>query len=505
VGIFFSFHTGLSHDEPFEQDMWNFNMGLIKDFFLNKEAFFDYQEKYYGIGSQYITQPIQYIIQKLTSNYIDMDLEWLKHHAKHPVIFLFFFFSSYFFYKILNKITKSLNFSCIGTTFYLLYPYLLGHSFMNPKDIPFLSVWLFLTFYSLNILESYFKTKRVNYKSLLLLSFFTALLISIRVSGILIFLQYFFSFFIFLNLLNINFKYFIKEFPLKILFFSLFTFLFIIILNPLYWHKPYEFFNSILFMGDYYQDVCTLTMGTCVKARSIDSFYVPTWLLFKLPLIILLGLFLFPFIENKLKDKTSILYIWSIVLTSVSIPIVLIIKHVPLYDEIRHIQFLVPLYFLISLSSFFLFKPKMSTYIVSIFCLFFLIENFKIYPYQYTWFNIPARIVNLEKNFELDYWGVSGKPIAEFIEKNKSYDKMCIIGQPVAATAKLSRKNSSKYNCLKPWGAVNSKLERPFLAIQTGRNIKSGLPYNCKIIKLEKINLSFYSRGLTAGKLLICY
>ena len=47
VGIFFSFHTGLSHDEPFEQDMWNFNMGLIKDFFLNKEAFFDYQEKYY--------------------------------------------------------------------------------------------------------------------------------------------------------------------------------------------------------------------------------------------------------------------------------------------------------------------------------------------------------------------------------------------------------------------------------------------------------------------------
>ena len=66
-------------------------------------------------------------------------------------------------------------------------------------------------------------------------------------------------------------------------------------------------------------------------------------------------------------------------------------------------------------------------------------------------------------------------------------------------------KNSSKYNCLKPWGAVNSKLERPFLAIQTGRNIKSGLPYNCRGVKLEKINLSFYSRDLIAGKLLICY
>ena len=35
--------------------------------------------------------------------------------------------------------------------FYLLYPYLLGHSFYNPKDIPFLFAWIVSTYICIEI------------------------------------------------------------------------------------------------------------------------------------------------------------------------------------------------------------------------------------------------------------------------------------------------------------------------------------------------------------------
>ena len=47
--------------------------------------------------------------------------------------------------------------------------------------------------------------------------------------------------------------------------------------------------------------------------------------------------------------------------------------------------------------------------------LFFLIENTNLNPYQYTWLNSFAKMTNIEKNFEIDYWGVSGKNLQKKI------------------------------------------------------------------------------------------
>ena len=41
-----------------------------------------------------------------------------------------------------------------------------------------------------------------------------------------------------------------------------------------------------------------------------------------------------------------------------------------------------------------------------------------MYPYQYTWFNLFGNFVDISKNFEVDYWGVSGKNIAKKINNN---------------------------------------------------------------------------------------
>ena len=50
---------------------------------------------------------------------------------------------------------------------------------------------------------------------------------------------------------------------------------------------------------------------------------------------------------------------------------------------------------------------------------FFLAENIKLNPYQYVWFNLPSRTIDLSNNFELEYQGISGREIAKYILKMK--------------------------------------------------------------------------------------
>ena len=94
-------------------------------------------------------------------------------------------------------------------------------------------------------------------------------------------------------------------------------------------------------------------------------------------------------------------------------------KKVHLYDEIRQIMFLLPLIFIVGLVSLFNFSRVLFYVIGFISIIFFVIENIKINPYQYVWFNVPSRYFDLTNKFELEYQGISGKEIAKQILKEK--------------------------------------------------------------------------------------
>ena len=59
-----------------------------------------------------------------------------------------------------------------------------------------------------------------------------------------------------------------------------------------------------------------------------------------------------------------------------------------------------------------------------------------MYPYQYTWFNSFGNIIDINKNFEIDYWGVSGRNIAKKINNNDElllnnvFFDTCVYHQP---------------------------------------------------------------------------
>jgi len=509
VGSIYSLKTGISHDEFHEQQNWEFNISLIKNYFFDKDLdsrFINFQDKYYGIGFHLISQPVQHLLGNIIEEHQGIDIVGSHLIAKHIMTFLFFFISGVYFVLIISKIISNRYFLFTAATLYLFYPYLLGHSFFNPKDIPFLCLWIVCSYYSIRLFEKLIIYKDISYKYTFFLAFITAFLISIRISGVLIFIQFLCTFLIFKN----NEKLSIKNYQ-KFLIFFVFFISFVYLLYPVFWKDPLSIIVAIEYMSNYFNDVCTLTLGVCMKSKNLDSTYIPIWLLVKLPLIVLIGILLIPFVEKKIfVNKKNNLYFGTILISAFLIPVILILTKVNLYDELRQILFLVPLFFILGVISLYLFSVRLF-YILSIITSFiFITENIKIYPYQYAWFNTPSRFLNLNNNFEIDYWGISGRELSNELKKisKNNQSNRCVLVSPLW-TAKhfLSKKHNSDrndFNCFGSWSDVDSNFERPFWAIQNVRNLKKSEIFKCETVYISKFKLLFSKEDLVTGKLLNC-
>ncbi len=509
VGSASSLNVGISHDEYHEQANWEYNLDLTKktssEFFLKKNSDLkieNYKDKYYGIGFQLISQPIQYFLKDFIFKYQNISLYGSKLVSKHFVVFLFFFISGIFFYLILKRIIKDKNFCYFSTILYFLYPYLFGQSLFNSKDIPFMSLWIICSYSSFSLFEKLSKKKILRPLKIIVFGILTAYLFSIRISGILILLQYFISFLIFLNTTKIKFNdFFIKNYQKLILFILVVTF-FTYLLNPVYWNNPFEIINAIKSMSYFYNDVCTKTLGSCMKAKDLPSTYLLIWLSVKLPLIILIGLLLVPFTEKSIFiNNEKNIFFGTILIVSLLIPILFIILKTNLYDEIRHILFLIPFYFMIGIISLFIFSKKIFYFLGVLTISLFTFENIKIHPYQYVWFNFPSRFIDLTNQFELEYQGLSGKVIAKRITELDN-ENTCILTSPIYSVEPFL--NKEKYNCFDIWQYVDTDYQRPFLAVQHVRNIKKGNPYNCSLVYESGFNLLFHKKKFVTGKLLKC-
>ena len=164
-------------------------------------------------------------------------------------------------------------------------------------------------------------------------------------------------------------------------------------------------------------------------------------------------------------------------------------------------MFLIPLIFILGLVSFY-FLSKSLFYILGILtiCL-FILENIKINPYQYVWFNLPSRSVDLTKNFELEYQGISGREISKQLSKLDNQN-ICILANPIHSIKSFL--NNTKYSCFDIWQKIDTNYKRPFLAVQNVRNLKKSMPYNCESIYEAKFKLLFHKKYFTTGKILKC-
>ena len=330
-------------------------------------------------------------------------------------------------------------------------------------------------------------------------------MISIRISGIIIFIEFIVGFAVLFNIKKINLYIFIKHNFSNFIIGIAALLIFIYILNPVFWSNPLEFLNSIKWMSKYYNDVCTVTLGKCIKSLNLPSSYYFIWFFFKLPILIILGLFFFPFVEKEIfKEKIVSLYYGTFLFTFLLILLIFILRNVAIYNEIRHIMFLLPMIFIISLFNIFYFNKTFFYYLTSIVIIFFICENISLNPYQYTWLNSFAKFTNIQKNFEIDYWGVSNKNLQKQVishsKKNSINKKVCVYGD-LYTKEFLIKKN---FSCFKNYSELDSAKERPFFAYKNVANVKRSNPKDCNLIWSENYQYTFSDKNISTGTLWFC-
>ena len=136
IGFYLCLNVGITHDEFHELTGWGVNKNIYLNFLLDKNYDTNFQGVamgFYGIGFHIISLPIEILFNFfLELNATDYGKDLL---IKHPTVFIFFVISGIYLRKLFFLITGNKNYSNICTIFYLTYPYLLGHSFFNVKDI----------------------------------------------------------------------------------------------------------------------------------------------------------------------------------------------------------------------------------------------------------------------------------------------------------------------------------------------------------------------------------
>ena len=505
-GIYISVNVGMTTDELPNHNIGILNIGAIKDILGFNDTGYSNLEKFpwrYKGSAFYYLSYIYLFIVDLFFRFDEYSESVSRVLLNHGLIFFTFFLSAIFSRKIINLLIKDRFYSNIFLIFYLFYPYLIGHGFFNNQDMPFLCAWILSTYLSIKIFLKILKNNNISFLNIFLISLSTSFLISIRILGILILLQYLITFVITSRLTKESIYEILKIYFSKLLLFVLLTFSLIIFFNPIFWLNPFLFFDSINQMRNIQFGVCTLTLGNCMDSLNLPSSYIFIWLFFKIPLLSFIGLILFPFIEKKIfLDGKNKIILGSILLTIISIIFLFIFFNVNQYDELRHVLFLFSLILIASFSTIYFFSRKLILYISFISILYFAIQNINMYPYQYTWFNLFGNFVDISKNFEVDYWGVSGKNIAKKINNNNkilSNKDKCIYVSPIHVVQPFL---SDDFNCVKPFFSIYPKSDEKYILVKYMRNIRRENPSNCELVFTENYNL--LSNKMIMGEVFIC-
>ena len=525
VGFWACQDIGLGWDEGHERLTLNHKLraieGLLAGDTAAYQALLAYGDRYYGIGFHLPA----FFLGELLQTIIPTTANGPKLILAHISVWLCFLGSGYLVKLILLRITQSKQIAITGMLTYLLWPYVFGHGLMNIKDTPFLFAWLLCTYLALRCFfenaNAHRSSNRPSYKSLFLLAIATSWLLSIRISGILIFIEYGCLIICAFAVQFANRQFLItgenvKAVLARLFFFEMICLPTFIALYPISWHNPLEILNAISYMSHHPWSGTTLTAGRFIAPGQQVNFYLTVWLLAKTPLIIIAGIATIPlafFLQwrvstlDQLTNK-SILAQWiGLVISAIAILAALILHRVGLYNELRQILFLFPLIFIVGISSLYFISQKVCLIAMLFSSAFFIWDNFTLYPYNYTYLNEVARLRPAIQYFETDYFGFSAGRSARWINDHplEAFNK-CIYAYPTHLIA--NELNDANKTCLidSLGNAYNLKQDVPSLLYITQRNlINFPIPADCRLIHSEQRTLPITKNPLIMGRLFSCY
>lgn len=337
--------------------------------------------------------------------------------------------------------------AAFGTTLlFSTQPLLLGHAFMNPKDVVFMSLLTASAALGLWMVNRDGKTFRATGRPLsdgirfffgqffcadvwlagLLLGFSSAIRIAAPLIGVVILLDIIFS----------------RKWQVLPRFFAygLIAFCFMIVFWPYLWPDPFgRLIGSILNSAQYPDIHLTLFKGVLVDSKDIPLSYLPLLLVVQLTettlLLLLVGVF--SVLKKFPGDLVTIVIIWF-VLPAVAI----ILMRVNLYNNFRQVFFLLPPLFLtagLGLDWMLTLIRRPAARFLFLFSIILpgVYANITLYPYQYVYYNqLVGGVSGAYRVFELDYWNLAFKEAQSYINQTAGANANIFVGdsKPSAQT-----------------------------------------------------------------------
>jgi tetratricopeptide (TPR) repeat protein len=320
----------------------------------------------------------------------------------------------------------------ITLLFMFLSPRFLGHSFNNPKDIPFAAAYIFTVFTIIRFLK-FFPEKKWKYAWPVALGI--GLTIGVRVGGILLAL-YFILFAGLFYLTSTQIKGWLKKEQLNRLFTILLWAIGISIagyaLGILLWpyaHKAplQKTMEAMKYMEQYATSLKQVFEGKIIWSDHVPKYYLPKYIFMTIPEFVILGLLCFLVFMGKIERKNAL---WYIVLIFVSVfPVAYIIyKGSNVYGGWRHVMFIYPGLVILAASGtnqlLNSFRNRYVQYgvagvIILLLCLPLkrIIAN---HPNEYIYYNdLTGGVKKAYGRYEMDYFYHSLRSGSEWLIKNK--------------------------------------------------------------------------------------
>lgn len=426
LSIFIAFQTGINEDEKFHHGYEKVLMDFYASFGKDKAALNVETGKMHFYGGLF--DVLTGLTNRIVGNTSPGEPGF--HYVRH-------FFNALYgcvailFTGLLARLGGGWRAGVLGLYFIFLSPRFLGHSMMNPRDIPFAAGYIMSLYFMVKLLKG---MPKPDWKSVAGLAGGIMLAIGARAGGFLV-IAYLGLFAILdfllkfgLNNIGSNKNVLVSyiKYPAIAAIGGTFAAL-------LFW--PYglvdPFTNvpkALTEFSNYSTNIRMLFGGELLWAQSLPlPQYIFTWLGQSIPLFSLVGLVLFVGFFRGILAKSPLtpLFVAGFALL---FPILYILyKGSTLYDGMRHLLFVyTPLVVLAAISWNFLWEKfahqKAGYYAISGILLLSLLEPAvfigRNLPYFYVYVNPAAGgVKGAFGNYEQDYWGISVKQAVDWMEK----------------------------------------------------------------------------------------
>ena len=353
--------------------------------------------------------------------------------ARHLANFLIFYLGVFFFYRLCKYHFGDWKAGLLGALFLVLSPRLFAHSFYNPKDIPFLAMFIISIYTLLRYLDKR-TLGRIFFHALA-----CALLIDLRVIGVIV--PFFTVIFVFSESIGKILLPPDKKQANVFLSFALYAGLLVlltILFWPILWQNPLSnFMASLKLMTKFPVAGKILYLGNYIEINHPPWHYTPVWIAVSTPLVylvlFLIGLaaviknMIFSFREFYRRHRDYLIFLlWLFFPMTTAI-----IYRPTLYNSWRHMFFIYPAVLLFALKGVTALREFIKirftggtkcTFDIAIAALITinLAETAWFmavaHPYQDIYFNaLAGKPQNIKNNFEVDYWGLSYRQGLEYI------------------------------------------------------------------------------------------